>query len=182
VHDFYPRGARFLRKDASVNFESPVLLLGERGTFLATVINFMIDGVPFILNGEEISAVIPQDIEAHWPIRWEAETLARAAKTRQWYKALFQLRREDRVLNEGETSWLQTDSPDRTIAFLRRGGGGEALVVANLSNRASTVSVHLTSGLTPSYHVIFGSASNIWYNDDSVSLSLDSLGYYVAQR
>lgn len=196
--EYYPSGARFARYDDNHDKDRAEVLFGERGNRVATVINFTIDGIPFIYNGQEIGDATPHDPYMHWAIRWAAGELPRQGAILRWYRDLCALRRSQPALTEGDTVWLETDAPASVVAFLRRRGDGEVLVVANLSNRRSRYSVQVKGIEGSRYHALFGRADDVVYksnsitladdvvykslSDSTLTLTLDSFGYYVAGR
>lgn len=194
----YPTGARFIRYDDNHDKERAGVVFGERGNQLATVINFTIDGIPFIYNGQEVGDATPHDPYRHWPIHWEAEDLPHYAAILQWYKDLCKLRRNEPALTDGETLWMQTDRSDSAIAFVRRLKGRDILVVANVSPRPARVSVHLSGVPGEHWQALFGKAEDVVYNRDAItladdivrrsatdgtlSLTLGAMGYFVGAR
>jgi|GEM_PF-345068 len=135
----WPNKARFIRFSANHDLvhdqEYAELVCGERGAAALAVINFTIDGVPFLYNGQEIGDTTPQSIYGRWPIRWEAACLPKPAARYQFYQKLCGLRRREPALAYGETVWLDNNQPDSVVSFLRRHGDSQILTVVNLANR-----------------------------------------------
>lgn len=181
MHDCYPHSARFVHYDGNHDKECADLLFGEQGNEVITLLNFTLDGIPFIYNGQEIGDATPEDLEAHWPIHWAAAGLPRGTEIRRWYTELCRLRANHPVLSAGSTSWLATTLPESILAFTRRDQSGEILVVANVSNRRSTFSVNLDGGHPASWHPLLGSPDDLKADGHNLKLTLPAFGYVVLQ-
>lgn len=181
-----PRGARFIRctenHDIVNDMRRAEVFCGERGAAVLTVINFTLDGVPFLYNGQEIGDTSPQSIYARWPVRWEAGCLPKAEAKRAFHKKLCQLRRQERVLAEGEVVWLDNDQPDAVVSFLRRVAGEEMLTVANLSNRPATAKVVLPGGASGKYRSLLSDGASLTTADGSAQVKLAALAYFVGKN
>jgi glycosidase len=146
----FPLGARMLHYSDNHDLRRAVLEFGEKGSFAASVLNFTLDGIPFLFNGQEIADT---DLKApldRIPIRWEGESpgapLVKAhINTLEGYKKLFELRRCEPALSEGELVWINNSEPDSVLTFLRRKGDDEIFVAVNLSNRKHDVVTDLAA-------------------------------------
>ena len=143
----YPQGARLLRYNDNHDWRRATLELGDRAAYAAAVLNFTIDGIPFLYNGQEIGDSTP----THWltraPIDWPhpndrndrnvpAETLAK-------FKRLFAIRKDHPALNSGELIWINNTAPDSVLSFVRTHGSERILTVLNMSNRKAHVTLDL---------------------------------------
>jgi len=87
----------------------------------------------------------------HWitsaPIQWLDRTdrndSAFAKKTLASYKRLFAMRSQHPALTSGELIWIDNSEPDSVLSFLRKTRDEEILVILNLSNRKTHVSICL---------------------------------------
>lgn len=176
----FPHGARLLRFSDNHDWRRAVIEFGERGAYAATVLNFTLDGVPFLYNGQEIADGTP----THWltsaPIEWPRpsdrndrkaleETLAK-------YKRLFAIRNQHAALASGELIWLNNTEPDKVLSFLRRKGQDEIMVILNLSNRQTHVTMDLPVMDYSSVENLLGGGKT-WFQLYSGRVSLD-LGAY----
>ncbi len=177
-----PRGARFIRYTDNHDLNRPDVVLGERGAAAMAVVNFTLDGVPFLYNGQEIGDATPQDLFSHWPIRWEATTLPKATGKLAFHRKLCQLRRGERALTEGEVLWLDNDQPDAVLSFLRRAAGAEVLSVVNLSNRPLQVRVTLPERAAASYNPLLSERAGAASTPGAVTLKLGAFGYFVGKK
>ena len=177
-----PRGARFIRftenHDVVNDMRRAEVVCGERGAAAMSVVNFTLDGVPFLYNGQEIGDTSLQSIYARWPVRWEAACLPKAKAKFTFHQKLCQLRRTEPVLASGEVVWLDNDQPDAVLSFLRRAGSEEIMTVANFSNRKLKAQVALPGKFTP---LLFGGAKTASAAGKLV-FDLESFGYFVGKK
>jgi glycosidase len=143
----YPQGARLLRFDDNHDWRRAVLEYGDRGAYAAAVLNFTLDGVPFLYNGQEFGDCTPTHWLTNAPIEWPRpgdrndrkvpeETLAK-------FKRLFAIRNQYPALQSGELTWINNTEPDNVLSFLRTKDTERILVVLNLSNRNTHVTIDL---------------------------------------
>lgn len=142
-----PQGARILRFSDNHDWQRAVLQFGEKGALAASTLNFTLDGIPFLYNGQEIGDAQP----THWiepdPIQWprhsDANDNGEPQKTLSAYKKLFALRAKVPALTGGDLIWINNTEPDSVLSFLRKKGKEEILVIINLSNRDKHVTIDL---------------------------------------
>ncbi|HLH02508.1 MAG TPA: alpha-amylase family glycosyl hydrolase [Bryobacteraceae bacterium] len=143
----YPEGARLLRFDDNHDWRRAVIEFGDHAAYAAATLNFTLDGIPFLYNGQEIGDCTP----THWlssaPIDWPhredrndrkvpEETLAR-------FKRLFAIRNEHEALRSGRLTWINNTEPDKVVSYLRSSDSEQILVAINLSNRKTHVTIDL---------------------------------------
>ncbi|MGI6573598.1 MAG: alpha-glucosidase C-terminal domain-containing protein, partial [Fermentimonas sp.] len=190
----FPTGSRFIRWTDNHDQFRPEIVFSKKGSMAANVLNFTIDGVPFIYNGQEIGDASPYGI-MYYPeksyndngaINWNAQFIPHQKDLRNWYKKLIALRKNEKALLEGETLWLKTNNPESAIAFLRKTDDESIMVVLNVSNRKIKVKVELqnvTGGkeIKPENLFFPGKDEIINLTGKDVTLSLGSFGYYVGK-
>ena len=181
-----PLGARFMRYTENHDLVNDLLrvdaICGERGAQAMAVINFTIDGVPLLYNGQEIGDTSLQSIFARWPVCWAAACLPKAAAKYAFYKKLCDLRRNDATLTEGQTIWLENDQSDDVVAFLRRTPRGEILSVVNLSRHKVKVRVTLPDGDKATYGSLLSDRATLVASPGGAVLELGSFGYFVGKH
>src|SRR5579884_38170 len=142
-----PHGARLLHFDDNHDWRRAVLEFGDKGAMAAQILDFTLDGIPFIYNGQEIDDCTPTYWITPMPIHWTAPGAMGAQKaitsTRAEYKRLFQMRATHPALTSGEVIWINNSEPDSVLSFLRKKGDEEILVILNLSNRRVHVTIDL---------------------------------------
>lgn len=180
-----PRGARFIRytdnHDLANDMQRPDVAFGQRAAWAMSVVNFTIDGVPFLYNGQEIGDTSLHSIYARWPVRWEAACLPKPKATLAFYRQLCQLRRGLAALRSGQVAWVDHDQPDAVVAFLRRAAEEQVLSVVNLSNRAVKVRLDLDGGAA-AFRPVLSSGTKAAAGDGKLLVDLKGFGYLVSQK
>jgi len=186
----FPRGARMLHYDSNHDLTRAVLEFGERGAFAASVLNFTLDGIPFLFNGEEIADTEVKGPMAKVPIRWDViaegrrgPSLTPQVTTLNAYKKLFQLRRQENALTEGELIWIDNSEPDSVLTFLRKKGDEEIFVAVNLSNRKHDVRADLPAAERLIFDDLFkGVRGSFQLTYGKLATSLGGYGFLIAKR
>jgi len=144
----WPHGARLVYSSDNHDQDRATLLFGEKATEAASTLNFTLDGIPFLYNGQEIGDTTPTNYPERTPITWllggrsawahhQDATLAR-------YQRLFQMRKSEPALTSGELIWVGNSAPESLVTFVRRRSeDDQVLVIVNLSNRKLPVTVDL---------------------------------------
>jgi cyclomaltodextrinase / maltogenic alpha-amylase / neopullulanase len=181
--NYFPKNSLFIRYSDNHDLERTNIVFSEKGSKTVNVLNFMLDGVPFLYNGQEIGDCAPIGIWAHYPVLWEAQGLPQSIELRNWYKELISLRKNEHVLLNGKTIWLETDNPGSIAAFLRRDANEEVLTFINVSNRKQNVSIKFPDEYDRFYKSIFNnnSVKDITIGKGHKTVSLDSFGYFVGK-
>jgi uncharacterized sulfatase len=181
----WPTHARFIRFSANHDLvhdrENAELVCGERGSAALTVINFTIDGVPFLYNGQEIGDTTLQSIYGRWPIRWEAACLPKAVARYQLCQKLCLLRRNEKALSYGETVWLKNDQQSSVVSFLRKHDDSAILTAVNLSNRPVSVAIHLPDGIGVEFRNLLAGSETKRASDQRLTLQLNAFDYFVGK-
>jgi cyclomaltodextrinase / maltogenic alpha-amylase / neopullulanase len=138
-----PRGARLLHYTDNHDWPRAVVQFGEKGAMVASVLDFTLDGIPFLYNGQEINDPTPTSWRKPSPIRWNNEEHGSGRATKAEYEKLFKMRAAYPELTSGEVVWLNNSQPNSVLSFLRKKGDAEILVIVNLSNRQVHVTVDL---------------------------------------
>ncbi|WDT68048.1 alpha-amylase family glycosyl hydrolase [Cloacibacterium sp. TD35] len=106
---------------------------GEMAKTLA-VFSATWNGVPLMYNGQELPLLNKRlEFFEKDPIPWNGEN-----KLENFYKKLFELKSKNPALRGGDdqatTQILQTSAPDQVLAYIRKNGNDEVLVILNLSD------------------------------------------------
>ena len=110
---------------------------------LALVINFAIDGVPFIYNGNEIADAGRHSFFAnrfhggYFGIDWSRADDETARRRMAVLKELTALKRSEVALYEGEVVWNEPENGDKTVSFSRVAEGERITLYANVSKEAT---------------------------------------------
>ena len=182
MRDERPQGARIMRytenHDIVNDMTRAEVVCGERGAAAMAVINFTLDGVPLLYNGQEIGDTSPQSIFARWPVGWQAACLPKSKAKLAFHQRLCQMRRNEVVLASGEVVWIDNDQPDSVISCLRREGEKEIVTIASLSNRKVKVQVELPGKFTP----VMSDGAKVKSTGPKQLFELDPFGYFVASK
>ena len=180
----FPRGARLVHAADNHDLKRAIVDLGEKGARAAAVLNFTLDGIPFLYNGQEINDTVLTDHQSHYPLRWELEKaggqtgsglVGGQKATVDWYRRLFEVRAQEPAINSGEVAWVENSQPDSVIAFERRSGNDWLLVVINASNRKLQGTVDAPGAWTQFL-------ANTGDKLESGRYQLGAFGYIVARR
>jgi len=182
-----PQGARLLHYDDNHDWPRAVLQFGEKGARAASLLNFTLDGIPFIYNGQEVDDATATSWRKLAPIRWADAGNGADEKsireTTEFYKKLYAMRAAEPALTSGSLTWINNTEPDSVLSFLRRAGDDEVLVILNLSNR----DVHVTIDLpVMDYYSVQNllDPGKTWFQlySGRVSADLSAFGYVVGKR
>jgi glycosidase len=182
-----PKGARLLHYSDNHDWPRAVVQFGERGAIAASVLNFTLDGVPFLYNGQEVNDPSPISWRRLAPIHWpDTDRIGNEdspGATLALYKKLFRLRASEPAIYSGSVVWVNNSEPDSVLSFLRKYGDSEVLVVVNLSNR--DVSVTLDLPVMDNYVVEnLIEPGKTWFQlySGRVSAKLGAFGYIVGRK
>jgi glycosidase len=164
----WPHSARLVYSSDNHDQERAVWLFGEKATYAASVVNFTLDGIPFLYNGQEIGDTTPTHYPERLPIPWER----RKESTLTSYRKLFEMRRQEAALTSGELIWLNNNAPESLVTFLRKRGEEQVLVIVNLSNRKLPVTVDLLAAdFMPATDLLTGRRVTTAFSPGKIALS-----------
>ena len=111
----------------TLDWKRPNKIWGPELVDTALVLNFTVDGVPWLYNGQEVADTARHNIHAtkgSLIIDWaNAET--HGGKSRfALCQMLCKLRHTEKALTQGTMTWLDNSAPDKIITFLRTTGEG----------------------------------------------------------
>ncbi|HJT69522.1 MAG TPA: alpha-amylase family glycosyl hydrolase [Terriglobales bacterium] len=187
MHATMPRGARLLHYSDNHDWPRAVIQFGEKGALAASVLNFTLDGIPFVYNGQEVDDPTATAWRKLAPIRWSDAGNPADEKsievTLDTYKKLFAMRASEPALTSGSMTWIDNDQPESVLSFLRKHGNEEILVIINVSNR----NVHVTVDLpVMDYYAVQNllNPGKTWFSlySGRVSTDLDAFGYILGRK
>jgi glycosidase len=187
MHAAMPRGARLLHYSDNHDWPRAVLQFGRKGAMAASVLNFTLDGIPFLYNGQEVDDPTATAWRSAGTIRWsdrgngdEEESIK---KTRDAYKKLFLMRAMYPALTRGYVVWVNNTEPASVLSFLRKQGDSEILVILNLSNRELHVTIDLP---VMDYYAVENllNPGKTWFQlySGRVSAELGAFAYVVGKK
>jgi glycosidase len=188
----FPRGARFLHLNDNHDRNRAAVVFGEKAALATSVLNFTLDGIPFLYNGEEVGDTTAPQQQSHVAIRWDIwkpDTQRRTSIAGQQnaklrvYKQLIQMRREEAALTDGELTWVNNSNLDGVVSFLRKKGNDEILVLINLTNRISKVQLDVSaSDYAEARDLLKNRTLPASLSPDKFSCQLGAFDYVVAKR
>lgn len=154
---------------------------GNPGMIASMVINFTLDGIPFIFNGQEIGDTAQTSIPIQRYISWNNPP---QPENKSIIRQLINLRKAHPALKMGSTVWHTTSNPNQIISYVRQYGNEKILVSVNMSPSQWTGST-----ISPPGQTLIGTATNLLTGqttstqpiNNTLSLSLGPYGYLIAQ-
>ena len=182
-----PRGARELHYTDNHDWPRSLIQFGEKGAMAASVLDFTLDGIPFLYNGQEVADPSATSWRTPWPIRWSNSGNPSEEKTieatLEQYKKLFAMRASEPALTSGSVIWINNTEPKSVLSFMRKKGNSEILVILNLSNRDVDVTIDLP---VMDYYKMQNllSPGETWFQlySGRVSAKLGAFDYVVGKR
>ena len=182
-----PQGARLLHYSDNHDWPRAVVQFGERGAIAASVLDFTLDGIPCLYNGQEVEDPTPTSWRRPAPIRWPNTDHVgdedSPGATLVLYKKLFRLRTSEPAISSGDLVWVNNSRSDSVLSFLRKSGDSEVLVVVNLSNRDVSVTLDLP---VMDYYAIENllELGKTWFQlySGRVSAKLGAFGHIVGKK
>jgi len=197
MYSLFPSGTLFLHFSGHHGRDPADVVFGVDGAAATAVLNFTLDGIPCVYNGQEFGDTTLNDIMAKVPLRWdlaevnrlELRTAGGAARL-AFYKKLFEMRRRESALTSGELIWLDSDVADDVVTFLRKQGDEEVIVSVNLRNVNRKVSLTLPrdgvyASILPNsgpYSSPKGDISPKSWAPAKGQLSLAAFGFFVGKK
>ncbi len=135
---------------------------GEMAKALA-VFSFTWNGMPMIYSGQEMPNNKRLKFFDKDPIEWDGKY-----ELENFYKTLLTLKKNNTALRAADsavqTHILSTDAPHNVLAYLRKNGSNEVLVLLNLSKEKIRFEVKDTF-VTGNYNNVFGGTANDFTNE-----------------
>jgi glycosidase len=179
-----PQGARFIRFTENHDFANDTTtnrvekMWGSKGAAAMLAVNFTLDGVPFLYNGQEVADTAPQSIYARWPVAWAAGDTPAGKARFAFCQKLCALRSDERALTQGSVNWLDNDAPDAVLSYVRTLGSEQILTVVNLAGRPVNVQVTMPKTSAASFRTLLAEGAK----DENMKFALDGYGFFVGKR
>ena len=153
----------------------------------AMLLNFTIDGIPFLYNGEEIADNSHHSIFANryhgknYVIDWSL-ALSQVGKDRlDFTKSLTSLRHSNIALQRGETKWLENDRSEAVVSFQRVASGQVVLTVVNTTDQPLSAVVKLGANASSFFwHELLDDGSDWQFIPEDGTMKFDLLPYGYA--
>ena len=188
----FPRGARFLHLNDNHDRNRADVVFGEKATLATTVLNFTLDGIPFMYNGQEVGDTTAPQQQSHVPIRWDiwkpegqrrTSIAGRQTARLRSYMQIVQMRKDEAALTSGELTWVGNSNADGVVSFMRKKGNEEILVLINLTNRITKIQVDVpASDYAQARDLLKNRTLPTSLSPDKFSCQLGAFDYLVAKR
>jgi glycosidase len=135
------------------------------------VLKFMIPGVPFIYNGEEVGNSKRLNLFDKVEIDW-----SNGKDFRELYEQLGTLRRDHPALRHGSYSPISNSECKTVYSFLRSSGRDSLITVMNFGNEKKVINLKMPAGSSMMWKDQFSSIC-FQAKDLSLNITLLPLGY-----
>lgn len=176
-----PAGARFIRyidnHDVSNDdwYKRTDESWGAKGAEAALVLSFMLDGVPFVYNGQEAADKARHSIFGKLSIDWSNGNTTEGQHRLSFLKQLIKVRKSEQTLAHGTTQWISNDAANEVVSFVREHNGDQILTVINLKDKKVTVRPALQKMAAPVL------SSGVIKGDTQNGIELEGYGYWVGR-
>ncbi len=183
-----PKGGRVLRAMENHDFANGPfrkrceIRFGYRGMDAVQVMNFTMDGIPFIYSGNEFADDAPMTIfsnkkHGRYFLEWSNMRTEQGARRMELMKKLIALR-DNPVFNSGETKWIDNDNRDFIISYARIEKTGDALIVINAGDKEEKTTVNFA---LQGAKELFNYGVKYEIKGDKTVLTLAPKGYLVLE-
>lgn len=184
-----PKNARVLRAMENHDFANGPfrkrceIRFGYRGMDAVMVMNFTLDGIPFIYSGNEFADDAPMTIfsdrtHGRYFTEWANMNTEQGKRRTALVKKLIELRK-DPVFFDGKTRWIDNDKPDAVLSFARETKDGAALVVINAAD--SKISTLVDFDTRGAWEII-SYGTQFEQDGNKTKLELQPKGYIVLRK
>lgn len=111
------------------------------------VLNFTLDGIPFVLNGYEFADALPHSMFSnrfygpHLTLDWGNILTEKGQKRFKFLRHLFSMRKKCSALWSTELQWLSHSAPEQVISFIRPDKENPIFTIINLTDSPITVEI-----------------------------------------
>ena len=155
---------------------------GNRGMDAIQVMNFTIDGIPFIYNGNEFADDAPFSMfgdnkHGRMFVAWENLATKEGWARMNLIRKLSKLRKDNTALWNGETKWIDNSAPNSILSFTRIAENEKVLVVINTRNAPVNACVKLPNVDVSTTMLNYG--CDYKNNEKCISVKMKPYGYIV---
>lgn len=157
---------------------------GHEGMDAAVALNFMLPGVPFMFNGNEMADDLKHSLFSNRfhgkdpAVAWENLQTDFGRRRFELSKKLYRLRANHPALWTTEMTWLEHNQEDAVLAFTRPAAEHSLLSVVNLTNKAVEVELPLAFAVQ---ETLAAQGVMLETAEASTKVSLMPYGYLIAE-
>lgn len=162
-------------------------IIGRKGHDAMLFLDFSLDGVPFLYNGQEIA---DSSMHSIWGNRFHGRNL-----TIDWSNALttdgqarfdlvrklISMRKTEEALYEGSVNWLEHDHKDSVLALTRNSENQNLLIAVNCRNQPVRVTLNCRIARVVETPVIMNRGADFRIGDDMVQVDLLPYGFLMME-
>lgn len=122
-------------------------VIGTAGVDALLVLDFMLDGVPFVFNGYEVADELKHNMFSNRffgrdpAINWANIFCEKGQKRYALLKKLYHLRSEQDALKTTELNWMENTAADQVISFYRPADEKSLFVLVNMTKEPAVFEV-----------------------------------------
>lgn len=188
-----PLGGRCLRAlenhdIANDSYEDRIeAVIGPKAVEAALVINFSMDGIPFLYNGCEIADTNKHSILGNryfgknLTINWANALTAEGKSRLNFIRTITNLRHTERALAHGEVAWLQNNASEAVVSFSRNDSRQNVATVVNTGSKPLTVTVDIQIEHPEVTQIILSYGTNHSYDNGKLKLDMLPYGYLLLE-
>ena len=164
----------------------PDKILPTKAVDCAHLINALLDGIPFIYNGNEIAdgnrhSIWGNRYFGQFCIDWSKAETSDGKERLKFIKDAISLRKNNPWLFDAKTTWLDNSAPHSCATFLRQYGENSLLLIANLRGNDVEVTVP-RSGLNDQCKAVFSRDAAHQISENSLKVKLSAYGFSVIKQ
>lgn len=152
----------------------------------ANVLCYCVDGVPFMLCGNEIAndcAIGYKTYKGAWGgvINWSCGFSENGQKRLALVKKLNHIRKTQKALWSDTTDWIKNDSEESVFSFTREKDGDKILAVVSSSKKSVSVTVNADIPLDLIKDPILSNIKSVRKTPGGLKFTLPPFGYFVSR-
>lgn len=162
-------------------------VIGTAGVDALLVLDFMLDGVPFVFNGYEVADELKHNMFANRffgkdpAINWANIFCEKGQKRYALLKKLYHLRSEHQALKTAELNWLENTAADQVISFCRPADEKSLLVLVNMTKVPAVFEVGDIPEMARLMQPILQSNVSLICKDGKMRVQMLGFGYLAAE-
>ncbi len=148
----------------------------SRGAAAALAMNFTLEGVPMLYNGQEVTDTARHSIFGKLPVAWDLGNTSAGKERFAFCQKLISTRLAEPALLKGTTVWLDNNAPDAVLSYARELNGERIIVVINLHSEPSNVKIINAPEQKSKLLLTEGTKGNL-----NKGFNLEGYGYWIGK-
>ena len=162
-------------------------VIGTAGVDALLVLDFMLDGVPFVFNGYEVADELKHNMFSNRffgkdpAINWANIFCEKGQKRYALLKKLYHLRSEQDALKTTELNWMENTAADQVISFCRPADEKSLFVLVNMTKEPAVFEVGDIPEMARLMQPILQSNVSWICKDGKMRVQMLGFGYLAAE-